>query len=407
VAADPAAPAPVVPPRGAIGALYLVVLIDLIGFGMIIPVFPFFATRIGVDPATVILLLGLYSIGQLVGAPLWGGLSDRIGRRPVLLATLVANTLATLLLGFADTALLLGLSRLVSGLAAGNISTAFAYATDISDDRTRPKYLGLLGSAFGLGFIIGPAIGGFLAGSGEDIGGFARVAFTAAGLSFAAFLCTALLVKESLPPEARQAGVDRLSWLGIVRIPAMRIPLWAAFTVIASTAILLSTFALWADVTLGVDPRGLGTYYAYIGALSAMIQGGGIGWLTRRLGEWRLAIGGAVSVALSLATLPLATGGGPLLLSLTLLGLGSACFLPSVSGLVAMAAPPTQRGAALGAYQSVASLGRTLGPFLASGVARVAGLSVPFFVGAVVAATGAILLYRARRSIRLRGPRPR
>ncbi len=395
-------PAPETPgaPRGAIGALFLVVLIDLIGFGMIIPVFPFFATRIGIDPATVIVLLGLYSIGQLVGAPLWGALSDRIGRRPVLLVTLLANTVATMLLGFADSALLLGVSRLVSGLAAGNISTAFAYAADVSTDSTRPRHLGLLGSAFGLGFIFGPAIGGVLAGSGDDPAGFARVAFVAAGLSFLAFLLTLMLVRESLQHEHRSTPGGRGSWLALVRIPAMRAPLLAAFTVIAATAILLSTFALWADATLGLGPRGLGTYYAYIGALSAIIQGVAIGPLTRRLGEWRLAIIGAGGVALALGLLPLATHQALLLTALTLLGLGSACFLPSVSGLVARAAPPTQRGAALGAYQSAASLGRTVGPFLASVVVRQVGLGAPFAVGALVALLGAGLLYRSRRSIR-------
>jgi MFS transporter, DHA1 family, tetracycline resistance protein len=382
--------------RGAIAALYLVVLIDLIGFGMIIPVFPFFATRIGVDPAAVIFLLGLYSVGQLIGAPLWGMLSDRIGRRPVLLVTLLANAAATLLLAVADTELLLGVSRFVSGIAAGNISTAFAYVTDIADAKSRPRYLGLLGSAFGIGFVIGPALGGLIAGAGDDPAGFARVAHTAGGLSLLAFVCTALLVRESLPLEHRRRGGGRGSFAALLRIPAMRTPLLASFVVIAATAVLLATFALWADATLGVGPRQLGAYYAYIGLLSAVVQGGAIGPLTRRLGERRLALAGAATVTLALAILSVATTRGVMLVALTLLGLGSACFLPSASGLVAHAAPPRERGAALGAYQSAASLGRTVGPFAASGVASVAGLSWPFVAGALAAATGVWLLHAAR-----------
>ena len=391
--------APSAAPRGAIAALYLVVLIDLIGFGMIIPVFPFFATRIGIDPAAVIFLLGLYSVGQLLGAPLWGMLSDRIGRRPVLLVTLVANVVASLLLSVADTEILLGLSRFVSGIAAGNISTAFAYVADIADERTRPKYLGLLGSAFGIGFIIGPALGGFIAGAGDDPAGFARVAYTASAFSALAFVLTAVLVKESLAPAHRRVGGGgRGAFMALLRIPAMRTPLWAAFVVIAATAVLLSTFALWADASLGVGPRELGAYYAYIGLLSALIQGGAIGALTRRLGERRLALFGSCAVAVALAVLPVSTSRAPMVVALTLLGIGSACFLPSVSGLVARAAPPTQRGAALGAYQSAASLGRTIGPFAASGVARVAGLHWPFVAGALAAGIGAWLLHAARRS---------
>jgi MFS family permease len=396
VTADPEQPTPGTAPRGAIAALYLVVLIDLIGFGMIIPVFPFFATRIGIDPSVVIFLLGLYSVGQLIGAPLWGMLSDKMGRRPVLLVTLLANAGAAMLLGVSTTALLLGLSRFVSGIAAGNISTAFAYVADISDDKTRPKYLGLLGSAFGIGFIIGPALGGLIAGAGDDPAGFARVAHTAAALSLLAFVLTFFLVKESLPPEQRRiGGGGRGAFIALLRIPAMRVPLLAAFVVIAATAVLLSTFPVWADATLGVGPRQLGTYYAYIGLLSAVIQGGAIGWLTRRVGERRLALYGSCSVAVALAMLPLSTTQLPLMLALTLLGMGSACFLPSVSGLVARAAPPRERGAALGAYQSAASLGRTIGPFAASGVTRVAGLSWPFVAGALAAALGAWLLYSA------------
>ncbi len=394
----PSAATPPLPARGAMAALYLVVLIDLIGFGMIIPVFPFFATRIGVNPASVIFLLGVYSVGQLIGAPLWGMLSDRIGRRPILLATLLANAAAMLLLAIADTELLLGVSRFVSGIAAGNISTAFAYVADIADAKTRPRYLGLLGSAFGIGFILGPALGGVIAGAGDDPAGFARVAHTAGGLSLLAFVLTAFLVKESLPREHRRTSSGRGAFKALLHIPAMRTPLMAAFAVIAATAAMLSTFALWADATLGVGPRQLGAYYAYIGFLSALVQGGAISALTRRLGERRLALFGAVAVSVSLVLLPLATARPLLLAVLTLLGIGSACFLPSVSGLVAHAAPPTQRGAALGAYQSAASLGRTMGPFAASGVARVVGLSWPFVAGAIVAAVGAWLLHDARRT---------
>jgi MFS transporter, DHA1 family, tetracycline resistance protein len=395
-AASPHAP-PAPPTRGAIAALYLVVLVDLIGFGMIIPVFPFFATRVGIDASVVIALLGLYSIGQLLGAPAWGALSDRIGRRPVLLVTLVANVAATLLLAWADTALLLGASRFISGLAAGNISTAFAYATDIADDRTRPRYLGLLGSAFGLGFIIGPAIGGVLAGDGGDLNGLARVAYAASAMSALAFVLTLLLVRESLPPERRHAPGARVSPLAVVRIPAMRLPLVAAFTVISATAMLLSSFALWADDRMAMGPRELGGFYAFIGLLSALVQGGAIAALTRRFGERLLANIGATSVSVALALLPFAEGPVLLFVSLSAFAMGSACFLPSISGLVAMAAPPTQRGAALGAYQSVASLGRAVGPFVASGITRVAGLDAPFLVAALVASSGAWLLYAARR----------
>ena len=184
--------------------LFLVVFLDLVGFGMIIPVFPFYAEQVGVNPSSVIFFLGLYSLGQLVGAPIWGAMSDRIGRRPVLLITLLANAAASSMLAFSTTGTMLAVSRILAGLAAGNISAAYAYTTDITTDETRPKALGLLGSAFGLGFILGPAMGGLLAGSNQnDPSALGRVAHGAAIMSLIAFVLTAVRLPESLPPEKR------------------------------------------------------------------------------------------------------------------------------------------------------------------------------------------------------------
>ena len=197
------------------GTLFFIVFIDLVGFGMIIPVLPFFAQRLGASPSTVIFLFGLYSLGQLFGAPLWGSLSDRIGRRPVLLTTLAANAVANVLLGMASSAFELGASRFVAGLAAGNISAAYAYLTDISSEADRPKALGMLGAAFGLGFILGPALGGILAGNDASGSNLTIVANAAAGLSSLAFLATWFLLKESHGPAHRAAvkAVPRpISW---------------------------------------------------------------------------------------------------------------------------------------------------------------------------------------------------
>ncbi|MEY4855803.1 MAG: hypothetical protein RLZZ97_633, partial [Gemmatimonadota bacterium] len=202
-------------PIDPVSTLFLVVFLDLIGFGMIIPVFPFYAEQVGVAPASVIFFLGLYSLGQLVGAPIWGSLSDRIGRRPVLLITLLANAGASAMLAFSTTGTMLAISRIVAGLAAGNISAAYAYTTDITTDATRPKALGLLGSAFGMGFILGPALGGLLAGTNPSDGsGFARVAYGAAVLSLVAFVLTLFRLPESLPPEKRRASTTKRAGMG-------------------------------------------------------------------------------------------------------------------------------------------------------------------------------------------------
>lgn len=386
-------------PIPAVATLFFVVFLDLVGFGMIIPVFPFYAEKVGVDPASVISFLGLYSLGQLVGAPIWGALSDRFGRRPVLLVTLLANAAASLMLGFANTGLLLGVSRVIAGLAAGNISTAYAYATDITTDATRPRALGLLGSAFGFGFVLGPALGGLLASAGNAELGLARVAHAAAIMSGIAFLLTLLRLPESHPREKRGTSMKRPNMLQYFRRPVLRELLLSTGVVIAAVALLQTTLAVWTAERLRVGPSTLGWLYGFIGVLSVLVQAGAIGSLTRRFGAAGLTRAGAMLIGVGMAIVPFAYSFPPLLVGLALFAVGSALFNPSMSGLVAGSAAPDERGAVLGAYQGVASLGRVIGPFAGSAVAR-GSLSWPFFIGAAVSFAGALLIHAQGRRAR-------
>ncbi len=367
---------------------------------MIIPVFPFYAQKVGVDPASVIFFLGLYSLGQLVGAPLWGSLSDRIGRRPVLLFTLLGNAAASWMLAYADSGVSLAASRILAGLAAGNISAAYAYTTDITTDATRPKALGLLGSAFGLGFILGPALGGLLAGTNADnVGALARVAHGAAVLSLVAFVLTWFRLPESLPLEKRaMKGVKRVSLAAQFQRPVLRDLLWSTVIVVAAVALFQSTLALFAAERLAVGPRALGWIYGFVGVISVIVQAGVIGTLTKRFGAASLTRAGAILIAIGLACIPSVHSMAWLLVALAVFGVGSALFNPSMSGLVAATAAPNERGAVLGAYQSAASMGRVVGPFLASAVARASSLQWPFVLGAVVSLGGALLIHTRPRT---------
>lgn len=380
--------------------LFLIVFLDLIGFGMIIPVFPFYAEKVGVSPASVIFFLGLYSFGQLIGAPIWGALSDRYGRRPVLLVTLLGNAAASWLLGFADTGLLLGLSRFVAGLAAGNISTAYAYATDITNDSTRPRALGLLGSAFGLGFIVGPAIGGLLAdsGGGNAMTGLVRVAHAAAALSLVAFVLTLARLPESLPPERRRVHHERQGILTFFKRPLLRDLLVSTVIVIAAVALLQTALAVWSAERLQIGPRTLGWIYVFIGVVSVAVQAGAIGSLTRRYGPERLTRAGAICIGVGMACVPASHSLPPLLAAVGLFSIGSALFNPSMSGLVAGAADVHERGAVLGAYQGAASFGRVVGPLAGSVVALGISLNGPFLIGAVVSFLGALLIHSQHTS---------
>ncbi len=379
--------------------LFIIVFLDLIGFGMIIPVFPFYAERTGVDPASVIFFLGLYSLGQLVGSPIWGTMSDRIGRRPVLLITLLGNAAASVMLAFADSGVTLAISRVAAGLAAGNVATAYAYATDITTDATRPKALGLLGSAFGLGFIAGPALGGLLAGNDAGGDGLVRVAWGAAVMSLIALVLTYFRLPESLSDEMRATtrSKPRPKLGTYFKRDGMRQVLLTTVVVIAAVAMLQSTLALWAAETMNMGPRTLGLVYMFVGIVSVVVQVWLTAPLTKRFGAYVLAQAGIVLVAVGMLAIPVSGTMSVLLVALGVFGLGSAILNPTFGNLIAGLAGPHERGAALGEYQSAASFGRVVGPFTASGVVSLTNLSWPFVVGAVVSLGGIALIRSAGR----------
>lgn len=189
--------------------LFLIVFIDLVGFGIVIPLLPFYGEHFQADPFTVSLIMATYSLGQFIAAPFWGRLSDTIGRRPVLIISLFGAVLSYIWLGFATTLWMLFAARMVGGLMAGNISTAFAYIADITTIENRAKGMGMVGAAFGLGFIAGPAIGGILAGPDPLTADFQTPAFVAAAMSFVAFVLTFLRLKESLPADVRAQAANK------------------------------------------------------------------------------------------------------------------------------------------------------------------------------------------------------
>ncbi|MCU0646593.1 MAG: MFS transporter [Gemmatimonadaceae bacterium] len=380
--------------------LFLIVFLDLIGFGMLIPVFPFFAERIGISPETVIFFGGLYSFGQLAGAPLWGALSDRIGRRPVLLLTLAANVLASLALAFIHTPAALAASRIISGLAAGNISTAFAYVSDVTDDRSRPRALGMLGVAFAMGFILGPALGGLLSTAGTDRSDIRPIALASAVLSGIALLGTFVFLRESLTDELKARAVAQ-SRAGrrrgeLVTRPGLRELFGATLVLLSATSMLQVVFPLWAAARLGMGPVGVGYVYAIVATVSAVTQGGAIGPLTRRFGEANIVRASFVLAAIGFLLVIPSTTPWMTVLALVPYSIGTSVFGPSVSGMIAKRAQAQERGAALGVYQGAASLGRVVGPFTASGIAKVAGLSGPLAIAALISLSGLLLIRESR-----------
>jgi MFS family permease len=329
-----------------------------------------------------------------------GRLSDRLGRRPVLLISLAISVLSYLWLGFATALWMLFAARLISGAGAGNIAAAQAYISDITTPETRAKGMGMIGAAFGLGFTIGPALGGLVAGSEPSAEALARPAFLAAGLSSLALLLAFLRLKESLPFEAR-ASISRPSRWQLARDlwgrPNLRQLILLLFVTISAFAGMETTFALWANSVYSWGPAEVGGVFLYVGLVLVVTQGILIGRLSKRFGEARLVTAGAAMIALGLIGLPLALALWRLLIVNTLLALGMGLLNPSLTSLISQQADPDERGGVLGVSQSASSLARILGPAIAGPLFEGFGRDTPYLVGALIMACVTVLAMRVPR----------
>jgi len=375
--------------QASLGILFLVVFVDLLGFGMVIPVMPIYAEHLGASEAATGWLSTGYSLMQFVFAPIWGRLSDRVGRRPVLLVSIAMTAVAFLLYGVAASFAVLLVSRLFAGAATANIAIAQAYVADVTTPEGRAKGMGMIGAAFGLGFVFGPAVGGLLAAHSLSTPGFVAAALSILNLVGAFFL---------LPEPAQHVAAARQrgrfeALFAELRKPGIRKLLVIFFVVTFAFSAMEATYAFLSQRHYGLDARHVGWVFAYIGVIVVLVQGGLIGPLTRRYGEKKLLVAGAVLQALSLAALPFATGVPGLLLATAPLALGSGLTSPSLSSLLSKFSRAEDQGGTLGIGQSASALGRIFGPltgtmsFSAWHAAPYLGGAVLMGIGAAVAAT--------------------
>jgi DHA1 family tetracycline resistance protein-like MFS transporter len=384
--------------------LLLSVFISLMGFGVVLPVFPFWGRALGAGPEIITLALGAYSLGQFVGAPLWGKFSDSFGRRPALIGSLIGIMLSYMLMAEAENIYTLGAARLFGGLMAGNIGVAFAYVGDVVEGPKRPKALGLLGAAFGMGFIFGPAIGGVIAGDAPVTADFARVAHVAAGICVVGILLVIFGLPESLDKARRQAVKDSGSGptarAVMAQKPAVLGLMLVAALVIGSAAMMETTFALFADDHLGWSPRDVGLSFGLIGTISAIMQAAAAAPLSRRFGARRVALIGIFGYALGLALLGV-TGLGDwagttmVLLALAVTALGVGIFNPAFQTMVAAATDDRDRGLVNGLTQGASAGGRIIGPAVSGSVYVIAGMAAPFLAGAALMLVALVVAARA------------
>ncbi|HEY6137375.1 MAG TPA: MFS transporter [Thermoanaerobaculia bacterium] len=380
--------------RASLLVLFLTVFIDLIGFGMVIPFLSFYAREYGASGTTVGAVVGIYSIMQFFFAPVWGRMSDRIGRRPVLLISLTASCIGYLLFGFARNLVMLFASRVIAGAGGANIGTAQAYIADTTTPQERAKGMGLIGAAFGMGFILGPPLSGILSAVGIHHGmhGNLLPGLVAGGLSLSALLLAFFVLGESKRPDTKvRAGLppqfDRRVWSALGRHRLLALIMLTLFLMLLSVAGMETSVTLHARDRFHFRQIDLSYFFLFMGVVVATIQGGLIGKLAKAVGEKTLVSIGTASYTLGLALVP-AVWRVPLLYAVAFfIAIGTGLCYPSLTSMVTKASPPSEHGSMLGIATAVGSLARFIGPILIGFLYDLAQARGAFLGGAIL--TGA------------------
>lgn len=399
---NPAAPAAA--PGGGASRLILfaTVFFDLLGFGIVIPFLPMYAARLGIGASAIGLVLSAYSITQFIFAPLLGRLSDRIGRRPIIMLGLLGSSLSYVIYGFTDSFAGLLISRAVHGACAATISTAQAYIADTTEESKRAHAMGMIGAAFGLGFVLGPAVGGLLGAISLRTPVLFAAALTFANLLFAAVWLPESLVVARAPARGAQAGQGARAGLRSSLDLPRRFerhraiaPLFVmAFLITFAIAALEATFALTVPAIYGYAAAGVGGLLAFAGLVQAIAQGYLVGKLVPRTGEAALAVAGAAALALGLAPLGSWSSHAALYGMLILIAAGYGFGTTAVTTLISRRTGRELQGEALGLNQSVLSLARVIGPIAGGMAYQAMGPAAPYLGGAAVALAAMALATR-------------
>jgi DHA1 family tetracycline resistance protein-like MFS transporter len=365
--------------------IFLTIFVNLVGFGIIIPLLPFYAVTFGASPLVIGLLFAVFSLCQLAAAPVLGDLSDRYGRRPVLVFSLAGTVVSFVMLALAHSVWMLFAARIVDGLSGGNISTARAYVADITEPKDRARAYGLIGAAFGLGFILGPALSGVLSGVS-----YTAPIWAAATLTLVATVMAWLWLPETVH-RARAGTGNPLSYVpALLQRPLLRRILAIDYLYWLAFAIFQTTLSLFTAQRFGFGPVQTGYMFAAFGLLGAVIQGGLIRPVVRRLGDKPTFLMGLGFGTLGLLAVAFAHSVGVFALALVPVAIGIGLGHPTMSSLVSQVARGDEQGRVQGAASAVESLGRTIGPIWGNASLQHLGESTPYF-----SAAGLLLLTMA------------
>ncbi len=401
--------------KPALATVFLVVVIDLLGFGIVLPLLPFYAQEFAASAVMFGLLYSVYSFMQLIFSPIWGSWSDRIGRRPIMLLSTFGAVIAYIIFGLAESLGVLFFSRVIAGMMGGNISTAQAYIADITDSENRARGMGLIGAAFGIGFVVGPASAtalihptfhelvanaGFVQFAewmGENR--FALPGFFAAFLSLCSFMMVMFLLPETVDTSKAKAAAFRRPSVFTPRFWRLLkeqkgkssrgylIPLVIGFFLLSfGESSLYSSFPLFAEGELNMTAEQVGVQFFYIGIIAVVVQGFLIKPLTNRFAEEKLFMVGNVLMVIGLGLIPFAHNTLTLALFLGLMALGKSLNSPTITSLISKEADEDNVGAVMGAAQGLSGLGRMIGPTWGGALFAVY-FGLPFGATALIVAT--------------------
>jgi len=369
--------------RTGLSLIFLTVFIDLLGFGILIPILPSFAIKeLGVDEAAVGIAIALYSFVQFLFNPILGRLSDKHGRKPVIVICLLINALGYVIFAFTSSYLILLVSRIVAGVGGSSIAVAQAYIADVTTRENRSKGMGVIGSAFGLGFVFGPLIGGLLSKLG-----YMETGLAAATFSFIAFIVTIILLPESNLDRSKFIETKRKIFntdaiLKAFRHPELAILISLFFILTFSFANIYGTFALLGLQVYGFTDLQNGYMFGIVGLSSAIVQGGLIGPITKLIGKKNILILGSFLIMITLAIIPYAGNFLWLAVDSIFLSIGTGMLQPTLLSLISEVTSEAEQGITLGVNQSLSALARMFGPLWGGFTFEFLGYPFPFLTGA-------------------------
>jgi DHA1 family tetracycline resistance protein-like MFS transporter len=373
--------------------IFVILVTEVLGFSLILPFLPFYAQEFGASPLVIGLILTSFSFFQFLSAPIMGRLSDHYGRRPMLILSQLSTFVSFIILGFANSLWMIFLSRIVDGLIGSNYTIAQAYLSDISSKRDRTKVFGLSGAAFGVGFLIGPGIGGFLSQFG-----FSIPAFLAAGVSGITILITSLFLPETVQRKKGLKFNGKIFHFGDFKkffsSPKLSPKLWQWSTFILAHVIWVSVFALFAERQLGFDAIDVGYYLTYIGFISIILRGFALPKMIDRFGEHKLQYVGFISVVFAMFLSAFITNWQMALVVATLFPFGSGLLRPLLLGDISRGVSSKKQGSVMGIANSLGSIAQIIGPLIG-------GFMINYFfpgsiglLGALIVSVGLLLMIK-------------